>query len=209
MLSGDSFDSDFAEVLGLLLGDGCISKFVSNKRTLFEVAFTGNASELQYYRGFVKCVIEDHFPIKGRLLSRNDNTVRLHFRSKRLAMYLSSIGLPIGKKTDAAIPAIVRSNRQLVPFVRGFYHAEGSVYRRYSKQYRGHARMYNHLLVVQFRAKLKTLMSELHQVLTKLEIRPTKISESEGVYTFRLTDQSQIAKFFDLVRLKYKTCPIR
>ena len=197
-------DSDLAEVIGLLIGDGCVSKYVSACRIRFEIAFTGNLSEFNYYRTFVKPTIERHSPLRGRLILRGDNTVRLHYVSTRLASFLLSIGLPLGKKTDASIPEFVRRSGQLVPFVRGFYHAEGSLYRRYSKRFAGHSRVYNNLMVIQFRCKLKTLMTELRTLLSQLGLGPNRIGEKDGVYTFRITSQERIRRFLRLVEPRYK-----
>jgi hypothetical protein len=188
-----------------LLGDGCISEYVSSNRRRFEIAFTGNLSESNYYRNFVKRTIERNFPLKGRLILRGDNTVRLHYISTRLASFLLSIGLPLGKKIDARIPKFVIRAGQIVPFVRGFYHAEGSLYRRYSKRYAGHARIYGDLKVVQFRCKLKTLMLELRSFLLHLGLGPNRMREKDGVYTFRITNQARIRLFFRLVEPRYKT----
>lgn len=174
-------DEEFTEMLGVLLGDGCISRFLSDKKWILEVAFTGNQSEFLNYRDFIKPVIENRFPVKGRLLLRGDNTVRLHFRSVKLARYLLSLGIPLGKKRNASIPLAVTRGGQFIPFIRGFYHAEGSIYRRYSKQYPGHARVYNHLLVLQFRCKLRTLMFGAYDGLIELGLRPTKMGKKDGV----------------------------
>ena len=200
-------DSRMAEFLGMLIGDGCISRFVSEGKEKFEIAFTGNPSELNYYANFLKPLIEGLFPIKGRLRIRRDNTIRLHFRSKRLAQYFLSLGLPLGKKRDASIPNQVKGRELVKSFIRGFYHAEGSIYFRYSKQYPYHARMYDNLLVVQFRCKLRTLMMQLREAVIGLGIVPTRMGEKDGVYTFRLTNQVQIQKFLQVVQPRYKKSP--
>jgi hypothetical protein len=197
-------DSDLAEVIGLLLGDGCISSYVSHNRKRLEIAFTGNLSEINYYRTFVKRTIERYFPLKGQLVLRGDNTVRLHYKSTRLAHFLLSIGLPLGKKADAHIPEFVSSAGQLIAFVRGFYHAEGSLYRRYSKRYAGHKRVYSNLMVIQFRCKLKTLMSQVRDLLLQLGLGPNRMGEKDGAFTFRITNQAYIRLFFKLVKPRYK-----
>jgi len=200
-------DADIAEFLGVLLGDGCISRFVYRGKEIFEVAFTGNLAEVGYYRDFLKPVVEGRFPVKGRLWVRDDNMVRLHFRSKRLSAHLLSLGLPLGKKKDASIPPSVIGNRLIIPFIRGFYHAEGSIYYRYSKRYSHHAKHYNNLLVIQFRCKLKTLMLQLHHAVERLGFGPTRVGEADGVYTFRLANQQQIRRFIQVVRPRYKAAP--
>ena len=197
-------DEEVAELPGVLLGDGCLSEFFSNRRRILETAFTGHSSEYEYYRDFLKPVIEARFPIKGRLLSRGDNTTRLHFRSVRLARYFLSLGVPLGKKIDASIPKAIVERGYFLAFVRGFYHAEGSVYRRYSRPYANHARTYDNELVVQFRCKLKTLMLEMHTGLIESGLNPTRLTMKDGVCTFRFTHQSQIERFVKMVGPRYK-----
>ena len=196
-----------AEFIGVLIGDGCISRFTYRGKVIFEVAFTGNLSELSYYKSFLKPLVEDRFPIKGQLRVRDDHAVRLHFRSKRLAFYFLSMGIPLGKKRDASIPSCIRGRPLVVSFIRGFYHAEGSVYRRYSKRYPYHAKHYHDLLVVQLRCKLKTLMSQIHRAVINLGLKPARLRWKDGVYTFRFTDQKEIQRFFRVVGPRYKTSP--
>ena len=196
-----------AEFIGVLIGDGCISRFLYRGKIIFEVAFTGNLSEYDYYRTFLKPQIERIFPIKGQLRIRDDNTVRLHFRSKRLAEYFLSMGIPLGKKKDASIPNCIKSKQLMTAFIRGFYHAEGSIYYRYSKQYPYHARHYRNLLVIQIRCKLRTLMLQLHRAVIDLDLKPTRLGKKEGVYTFRFTSQIQIRRFLEVVEPRFKTRP--
>jgi len=200
-------DSRMAEFIGVLIGDGCISRFIYRGKVIFEIAFTGNPSELNYYKRFLKPLIEQLFPIRGRIIVRGDNTVRLHFRSKRLASYFLSMGIPLGKKRDASIPPCIRTRPLVIAFLRGFYHAKGSIYYRYSKQYPYHAKLYGDLLVIQFRCKLRTLMLQAHRAVIKLGLKPTRMGIKDGVYTFRFTDQTQIRRFLRVVKPRYKTSP--
>jgi intein/homing endonuclease len=202
-----AIDTGLAEFIGVLIGDGCISRFIYRGRTLFEVAFTGSPSELDYYERFLQPQIENRFPIKGRLRVRNDNTIRLHFTSKRLAEFFLSMGIPLGKKKDASIPLCLRRRDLVTAFVRGFYHAEGSIYFRYSKRYPYHAKHYGNLLVIQLRCKLRTLMLQIHQAVIGLGLKPTRLGSKDGVYTFRFTDQTQIQKFLEVIGPRYKRSP--
>lgn len=196
-----------AEFIGVLIGDGCISRFTYRGKIIFELAFTGNPSELTYYKSFLKPQIERVFPIKGRLRIRDDNTIRLHFRSKRLAVYFLSMGIPLGKKQDASIPRCIETRPLITAFIRGFYHAEGSIYYWYSKRYPYHAKHYRTLLVIQLRCKLKTLMIQLHKAVIELGLKPTRLGSKDGVYTFRFTSQTQIRRFLQVIRPRYKTRP--
>lgn len=198
-----------AEVIGLLLGDGCLSRCVSFGHTNSQVVFTGNASELWYYSSFVKPVFESTFGLEGHLYLRNDNTTRYHIYSKDLVNFFSGLGLPVGKKTDARIPPAILENGLSIPFLRGLYHAEGSIYRRYSKIYNRQARVYDNLLVAQIRMKLRTLMHQVRDELAALGIGCNRLTESDGVYTLRITDQKEIAKFMATIRPRLKARPHR
>ena len=189
------------------MGDGCVSCYISGGRVNYAVAFTGSDSEFGYYDAFVKPTLESWFHVKGYLYRRKDNTTRFHIFGAKLAMELISIGIPLGKKLDAAIPPCVFESGKIVDFIRGIYHAEGSIYRRYSKRYNTHVRVYDNLLSLQIRMKLRTLMHQINDELIKLGIVTNRLTEKDGVYTLRITRQSMIQKFFDIVKPRFKTKP--
>ena len=198
---------DLAEVIGVNLGDGCVSRTRNGTSTAHVVAFTAHPSEYWYYESFVKPTLESFFSVRCHLYLRSDNTTRLHICSKKMVTFLESLGLPIGKKIDASIPELILRQGLVIPFIRGLYHAEGSIYRRYSKKYNTHAKVYDNLLVIQIRMKLRTLMHQLAEELAKLEIRATRLTEKDGVYTLRITSQEQITKFLAIIQPKYKLVP--
>lgn len=196
-----------AEVLGVLLGDGCISRYHSHNRVNLAVAFTGSNSEFGYYEDFVKPTLESWSNVKGYLYRRKDNTTRFRIFGARLAMQLISIGIPVGRKVDAMIPSCVFESGKIIDFIRGIYHAEGSIYRRYSKRYNTHVRVYDNLLSLQIRMKLRTLMHQINSELIKLGIVTNRLTEKDGVYTLRITRQSMIQGFFEIVEPKFKSEP--
>lgn len=202
---------DVAEVLGVLLGDGCLCRYASHGHTNFQIAFTASADEYWYYQSFIKPTIESTFAIKGHLYLRRDHTTRYHIYSIQLATYLVNAGIPIGKKVDASIPSIIFKQGLIIPFIRGVYHAEGSLYRRYSRAYGRHAKVYSNLLVIQIRMKLKTLMNQIRVELLNLGISPNKLTEKDGVFTLRITAQNDITRFLEVIRPKYKShlSPVR
>ncbi|MDA4127973.1 MAG: hypothetical protein OK422_00680 [Thaumarchaeota archaeon] len=141
-------NSELAELVGVLLGDGCLSVSISPRHAIYAVAFTASTKEFQYYENFVKPTLESEFGIRGHLYLRKDNTTRYHVYCKELVSYLAGLGIPVGKKKDAAIPATILEHGLTIPFIRGFYHAEGSLYRRYSKAYNRHVKIYDNLGVI-------------------------------------------------------------
>jgi intein/homing endonuclease len=199
--------ADFAEVLGVLLGDGCVCRYRSQGRYFFQTAFTASSSEYWYYEEFIKPTLERNCGVSGRLFLRNDNTTRYHISGLKLAAELIRLGIPVGKKRDASIPSCVLEGGQVIPFIRGIYHAEGSIYRRYSKRYNRHAKVYDNLLTIQIRMKLSTLMHQLREELTKLGISCNRLIDRDGVYTLRITSQLMVRKFLEIIQPRYKTMP--
>ena len=198
---------ELAEVLGVHLGDGCLSRSTSRSHSNNIIAFTASSSEYWYYDKFIKPTIESTFGVSGRLYLRDDNTTRYVICNKELLAYLMSLGIPLGKKRDASIPEAVFDQGLTTPCIRGVYHAEGSIYRRYSKPYDTHVRVYDNLLVIQIRMKLKTLMNQIHSELTNLGIRCNRLTVTDGVCTLRVTAQEEIVKFLQTVKPKFKLQP--
>jgi len=198
---------DFAEVLGVLLGDGCICKYTSRGRYYYVVAFTSSASEYWYYEEIVQQTFETEFGVTGSLYLRKDGTTRFHVQGERIARALLALGIPLGRKHDASIPPAVIESGQIIAFIRGLYQAEGSIYRRYSKIYNRMKKVYDNLLVVQIRMKLPTLMRQINEELLNLGIETNRMSVRNGVYTLRITNQTMIRKFLDIIRPRYKTSP--
>ena len=198
---------EIAEVLGVLLGDGCVSRTLQEGNFYYQVAFTGSTSEFWYYKTIVKPTLESSFGVEGRLYLRNDNTTRYHIAGRKLALALIDLGIPLGRRHDACIPPAILEAGLVVAFIRGFYHAEGSIYRRYSKMYNRMKKVYDNLLVIQIRTKLPTLMRQLHHELRRLGIDTNKLIIKDGVYTIRITNQSMIQRFMNVIRPRYETSP--
>ena len=196
-----------AESLGVLLGDGCLSKYLYKGTENYVVAFTGSSSEYWYYEQVIQPTFRTEFGVAVSLYLRSDGTTRYHIAGVRTVRTLLSLGIPLGKKHDACIPPAVIRSGKVIAFIRGLYHAEGSIYRRYSKMYNRMRKVYDNLLVIQIRMKLPTLMRQIHEELLKLGIMTNRLGSKDGVYTLRITDQAMIRKFLLIVRPRYKISP--
>ncbi|MDG7016469.1 MAG: LAGLIDADG family homing endonuclease [Nitrososphaerota archaeon] len=106
---------------------------------------------------------------------------------------------------DASIPRTVLEHGLAIPFIRGTYHAEGSLYRRYSRVYNRHARVYSNSLVMKIRMKLMTLMNQVRTQLLNLGISPNRLTEKDGVFTLRITAQEEITRFLEVAKPRYKS----
>ncbi len=105
-------------MLGVLLGDGCVSEYLAKGRDRFVTASTASASEYWYYEEYIQPTFEKSFGVSGYLYHRKDNTTRYFVYGSRVATELVLIGIPIGKKHDASIPQCVLESGKTIPFIR-------------------------------------------------------------------------------------------
>jgi hypothetical protein len=94
---------EFAEMLGVLLGDGCVCKYTPQGRYRYVVASTGSFSEYWYYEQIVQPTSINEFGVVGSLDLRKDGTTRYHIYGESVARALLGFGVPLGRKHDAFI----------------------------------------------------------------------------------------------------------
>jgi len=123
--------ADLAEFIGIILGDGNISKK--------QICVTLNLKEEQDYASYVSDLISSLFGIKAPVFHyENKGACRVIASSVNAVEYLSSVGLPPGKRIDREnnVPSWIRNRRELVPpFLRGLMDTEGSFYSYTHKVY--------------------------------------------------------------------------
>lgn len=201
------FNSGLAEITGLILGDGCLSTYKSGGRQIFEIQLTGNSKELKYYESYVRPLFKKNFYVNGYLRLRiDDNTVRYSIKSKRIFNFFNGLGIPIGKKGKLKVPEIIKKNKKFwIPFVRGIFDAEGSIYKRYSKRYKNHPKHYKEFLVMQIKmmCTLK-FMVFIKDVLKYLGIKTNNIIKTENCYVLRVTSQRDLTRFLNTIIPKVK-----
>lgn len=193
---------DLAEFTGVLFGDGCLSKYFSksDNRERYEIAFTGALDEFSYYNNFMKTTLENHFNAKGRVFLRGNST-RFHIKNKKVFDFFVNLGTPIGKKSFIIeIPKQILNNSALSKaFLRGLWNADGSIYRRYSKSYGRHPRIYKEYLVMQLKLNSKKILKQVKLILDKENIKSTKLSKDKVAFVLRICEQKQIEKFLSKI----------
>ena len=110
-------DEELSELFGALVGDGCLSEYVSNKRKREVVLFTGNINhDIAYYETVLKPTIQKNFGIDGYIYKRHDdNTVRFFIYKKEVFCFLKQIGFPVGIKSKITIPDEINKQPQTCP----------------------------------------------------------------------------------------------
>jgi len=199
------FDGDFAEVVGALIGDGCLCKFLSKSEGnvwRYVVAFTGPWNQdHEYYETRIRPIIYKNFGITGCIYHRRDNdTVGYFIQSERVVKFFHELGLPLGTKGEnlGIPPQILADDKLARACIRGIFNTDGCIYRRYSKQYSNHPKHYKSYAVIQFKMKSRRLVEEIKAVLNKSGIRTTKIGEDKGCWVCRITTQEHVDSFMKL-----------
>ena len=196
-------NEDLAEVIGAFIGDGCLSDFNDRGRKRTLVMFTGNwKNDEQYYRKKIAPTILKEFDCDRKLYHRkDDNTIRYTLSAHRVVTFFKELGLPVGLKADRIeIPEKILADEKLtLACIRGIFNTDGSVYSRYSKKYKGHARVYRNYAVIQFKMVNHKVIHRIKCVLEEYCIKVNNITKVLNCSVIRITDQTSIKKFISLV----------
>lgn len=137
------FNEDLCEVIGILMGDGCLSKYFSKYDSRFrhEITITGHIyDDNEYYENYVIPLISKIFEVRPTPRRRpTENVIRIHISNKPIFRFLHSIGLPIGKK----INELKFTNRMLklskehkFRIIRGLFDTDGNLSARKDENYK-------------------------------------------------------------------------
>jgi hypothetical protein len=170
-------NEELAELFGTMIGDGCLSRYKSGKCVAL---LTGNLlHDYDYYINIIQPILRKNFKIEGYVYKRKKRNCVYFWMGKKVFDYFLSFDFPIGKKKELSIPRIILYDKEYsVACLRGIFNTDGSIYRRYSKKYAGHLRVYHHL-VIQFKMNSKTVIEQIKEILNLLSIKTTKIGTSK------------------------------
>lgn len=124
-------NDDLLELYGILIGDGCISRFESGGRTHYAIRIDGNSiTDYQYYKEYLKPLIERIIERKVSIRSRKiGNCIFIMFEYKEFAISLhNQLGFPYGKKGEISINERITHRKQLLPVLRGIFDTDGCLY---------------------------------------------------------------------------------
>lgn len=193
--------SEFCEFYGAMLGDGCIGIYqYGNRLPRHTVLLTGSMYDRDYY-------VFKIIPILNKLygdcfwLRKKSNANALLLRSYQKTPYicLRKFGFPTGKKHNLIIPPCFFQNTQYVKAcIRGIFDTDGSVYLRYSKKYKNHAKHYMYMNV-QFKMTSPFLLRQIEVFLTTLGIVCNNRYRDGTSTVLRITDQKSVHRFFALI----------
>ncbi len=125
-------NADFYEFYGILLGDGCISRYVYRSKLHYEIRIDGSAfTDVDYYHVHVVDLLSrivGKKPTPG--FRKQCMGIYIHFCNPDLAIFLNNnFGFPFGKKGEIIIPdKILNDFEKLEHVLRGLFDTDGSLY---------------------------------------------------------------------------------
>ncbi len=185
-----------AEIVGIMLGDGCLYK--EKRRNRYQTIICFHKEEKDYLK-HVKNLFEEYFrykfcitEIKHEMLLRNSS----FFVGKSLI----DSGLSSGNKVDneSIIPSwIFQDKRLIIEVIRGLFDTDGCVYRKYDNYAQIH-----------FKFGCPELTESLHSAIKEMGFNPTRIQKGYNkdkrtyFWKFYLSRQNEIENFFGEIEPK-------
>jgi len=131
---------EFCEFYGILMGDGCLTRYNTPDGTKYAIIISGNKRfEFPYY-AYIQNIIASQFKVYSVINEqRNTNAIDLYIRNKSLFFSLHNFGFPIGRKYEQLkIPNQILSLPWHLKkyFIRGLFDTDGTIYTKKHEKYR-------------------------------------------------------------------------
>ena len=157
------FSSELAEIVGIMFGDGCMSK---KHNYTYRVNICLNLKKDLEYSFYIKKMFENYLDIKlKKYISKNKSSIELYCYSKKLcSIFNKKLKIPYSPKTNLSIPNYIKSdNKLLISFLRGLFDTDGCVTIQKDKGYR--------YVLIKISTKHELFANSLKQALNQLKIR--------------------------------------
>lgn len=180
---------ELAEFLGIMLGDGNLTKLKKYKIGVYQIRVVGDSrNDRDYLLNFVKPLIERLFKIKVAIYqSPNKNAINLTATGKKLIEFLEYSGLKPGNKlkSQVTIPAWINQNPKfLQACLRGLIDTDGGVNNMSNKDPK--------LARISFTNHNKQLLKDTREGFIKLGFSPSQITIGKRFY---ISKQKEMQKY--------------
>lgn len=196
-------NEEFAELFGILTGDGYVGQYKLPNRIVSAIEIVGNKlKDFDYIQGFTLRIIKNLFNITPKLYVReNQNTVRLIINSKEIVNFLKEEGFPLGKKGNITPPNwIINESKFFSKYVRGIFDTDGylTLKNKEGKKYP----------VIGISSISKPLLNSIKEFLNKLDISSylgKRVVNNERYkkqlieYKLQISGKKNIFLFFDKI----------
>ncbi|MBL7051579.1 MAG: hypothetical protein ISS01_00655 [Nanoarchaeota archaeon] len=117
-------NEDLAELIGIIVGDGCINK--NYKRKDYRIQISGNQIEdKDYYDKYLPELIKKTLNINCKPYIGSNKAYIIQFQSEPFRIFLHNLGIKSPKAKTSNIPKIIKKNPlHLKSFIRGLADAD-------------------------------------------------------------------------------------
>lgn len=202
-------DEDLAEILGIHIGDGCISE---NKK-YSEYYLGGDLNEeKEYHDNWVKPLFDKKIMIplfNKEVIYKEHPKVGIYgfyIFNKKLVNFFKNLGIKSGSKINIAIPnKIIKDKKLTLRFLRGLFDTDGCIYfdkNRSAKNPR------NDRPTITLGTVSKNLSAQVFDLLKKLGLHPRMKKPYKGkrdknnIYTILVYRKSDIEFFIKKIGFK-------
>jgi len=166
-------DEDLAEILGMHIGDGCIS--VTKRYS--EYYLGGDLKEeKEYHNNWVKPLFNKKImlPLLNKKVNYKEHpkvgVYGFHIWNKKIVNFFKDLGIPSGTKINIRIPDQILNNKKLsLRFLRGLFDKDGCIY--FDKN-RTCKTPINNRPSIKLGMVSKNLIKEVFDILKKLGLNP-------------------------------------
>jgi intein/homing endonuclease len=202
-------DGDLAEILGIHIGDGCISK---NNR--YQEYYLGGdiTEEKEYHDTWVGPLFNKKvaIPVIGREVNYKEHpkvgVYGFYIFNNKLVSFFENLGIKAGTKINVEIPKAIMGNKGFAKrFLRGLFDTDGSLYFDRNKLSK---KNFNNRPVIKLGTVSERLARQVHDLLINLGFYPRLKRPYQGkrdkhkVYTVLLYRVSDIEKFISRIGFK-------
>ncbi|MBT4136221.1 hypothetical protein HOD75_01990 [archaeon] len=205
-------DEDIAELLGIHIGDGCISE---NSR-YSEYYLGGDIIEEKEYHDdwvgplFNKKIMNPLFGINVNYKEHPKVGIYgFHIFNKELVDFFKKFGIVSGSKINMGIPIEIKNDKNLLKrFLRGIFDTDGSLYFNKNYSIKNHKNLINNNPIIQLSGVSKTLIQDVSDSLKELGFFPRLKKPYKGkrdknkVYSVRVYKRKDIEEFIKIIGFK-------
>jgi hypothetical protein len=186
-------DTQLAEILGIILGDGNI--YSNEEKWQYQLDISLNPIDDPRYFLYVKHLLEMKFRTSPKICDVKGKAKSIRYYSKVLNNFLVDIGLIPGNKSvnQISIPKIMLQNDSLAPYViKGLFDTDGSVSIDNDKDLR-----------LTFSNCSKPLVQDFFNICRKIGIYPSptiQFNKKRKAWRVMIAKKDEINKFLEQIR---------
>lgn len=190
------FNKELAEIVGIMLGDGCLHL---NKSKKYNTMISLDKKEGDY-ANYIKILFSKFFTDYTFSIWECRNQLSIANTSMVVGKKLIDAGMHEGNKVKnkVTIPPWILTNKQFTKrVVRGLFDTDGCIYRKYANYAQ-----------IQFKFGCFETTTSIHEAVVSLGFNPTKIEKYRNkekmvwAWKFYLSRQGEIYEFFKLIKPK-------